>query len=75
VLHARPGFAASELGISEATVRQHRSGLYRRTGCVNAAQAAYRLGIAEASASADTSAPAYLQAGKLPRATRSSVRC
>jgi hypothetical protein len=25
-------------------VRQHLSGLYRRTGCVNAAQAAYWLG-------------------------------
>ena len=36
--------AAFELGISETTVRQHLSGLYRRTGCVNAAQAAYWLG-------------------------------
>jgi DNA-binding NarL/FixJ family response regulator len=36
--------AAHELGISETTVRQHLSGLYRRTGCLNAAQAAYRLG-------------------------------
>lgn len=36
--------AAYELGISETTVRQHLSGLYRRTGCVNAAQAAYSLG-------------------------------
>jgi DNA-binding NarL/FixJ family response regulator len=36
--------AAYELGISETTVRQHLSGLYRRTGCVNAAQAAYWLG-------------------------------
>ena len=36
--------AARELGISETTVRQHLSGLYRRTGCVNAAQAAYWLG-------------------------------
>jgi DNA-binding NarL/FixJ family response regulator len=35
--------AAHELGISEKTVRQHLSGLYRRTGCLNAAQAAYRL--------------------------------
>ena len=33
-----------ELGISETTVRQHLSGLYRRTGCLNAAQAAYLLG-------------------------------
>ena len=36
--------AAHELGIGETTVRQHLSGLYRRTGCVNAAQAAYWLG-------------------------------
>lgn len=36
--------AAYELDISETTVRQHLSGLYRRTGCVNAAQAAYWLG-------------------------------
>jgi DNA-binding NarL/FixJ family response regulator len=36
--------AANELGIGETTVRQHLSGLYRRTGCVNAAQAAYWLG-------------------------------
>ena len=36
--------AAYELGISESTARQHLSGLYRRTGCLNAAQAAYWLG-------------------------------
>jgi DNA-binding NarL/FixJ family response regulator len=36
--------AAHELGISETTARQHLSGLYRRTGCLNAAQAAYLLG-------------------------------
>jgi DNA-binding NarL/FixJ family response regulator len=36
--------AAYELGISETTARQHLSGLYRRTGCLNAAQAAFRLG-------------------------------
>jgi len=35
--------AAYELGIGETTVRQHLSGLYRRTGYVNAAQAAYWL--------------------------------
>ncbi len=40
--------AAHALGISETTVRQHLSGLYRRIGCVNAAQAAYLLGNAEA---------------------------
>jgi DNA-binding NarL/FixJ family response regulator len=39
--------AAHELGIGETTVRQHLSGLYRRTGCVNAAQAAYWLGAGE----------------------------
>jgi DNA-binding NarL/FixJ family response regulator len=36
--------AAYELGISETTTRQHLSRLYRRTGCLNAAQAAYLLG-------------------------------
>ena len=36
--------AAYELGITETTARQHLSGLYRRIGCVNAAQAAYWLG-------------------------------
>jgi DNA-binding CsgD family transcriptional regulator len=35
---------AHELGISETTARQHLSGLYRRVGCMNAAQAAYVLG-------------------------------
>ena len=40
--------AAYELGITETTARQHLSGLYRRTGCVNAAQAAYLLGASEA---------------------------
>ena len=36
--------AAYELGISETTARQHLSGLYRRTGCLNAVQAAFLLG-------------------------------
>ena len=36
--------AAHELGICETTARQHLSGLYRRTGCLNVAQAAYLLG-------------------------------
>jgi DNA-binding NarL/FixJ family response regulator len=36
--------AAFELGIGESTARQHLSALYRRTGCLNAAQAAYWLG-------------------------------
>jgi hypothetical protein len=39
--------AAYDLGISETTARQHLSGLYRRLGCLNAAQAAYHLGVAE----------------------------
>jgi DNA-binding NarL/FixJ family response regulator len=37
--------AAHQLGISETTARQHLSGLYRRTGHLNAAQAAYWLGM------------------------------
>jgi DNA-binding NarL/FixJ family response regulator len=41
--------AAYELGIGETTVRQHLSGLYRRTGCQNAAQAAYWLGTGDLS--------------------------
>ena len=39
--------AAYELGISESTARQHLSGLYRRLGCENAVQAAYRLGASD----------------------------
>jgi DNA-binding NarL/FixJ family response regulator len=39
--------AAYELDIAESTARQHLSGLYRRTGCANAAQAAYLLGRAD----------------------------
>jgi DNA-binding NarL/FixJ family response regulator len=39
--------AAHELGITESTARQHLSGLYQRTGCQNAAQAAYLLGRAD----------------------------
>ena len=39
--------AAHELGISESTARQHLSGLYRRVGCENVAQAAYRLGASD----------------------------
>jgi DNA-binding NarL/FixJ family response regulator len=37
--------AAYELGITESTARQHLSGLYRRTGCLNVAQAAYLFGL------------------------------
>ena len=36
---------AVQLDIAESTVRQHLSGLYRRTGCVNAAQAGNLLGL------------------------------
>ena len=36
--------AAHKLEITETTARQHLSQLYRRTGCLNVAQAAYRLG-------------------------------
>lgn len=36
--------AAYHLGISETTARQQLSGLYRRMGCQNAAQAAFLLG-------------------------------
>jgi DNA-binding NarL/FixJ family response regulator len=37
--------AAHGLDIAESTARQHLSGLYRRTGCLNAAQAAYWRGL------------------------------
>jgi hypothetical protein len=39
--------AAHDLGIAETTARQHLSGPYRRTGCVNAAQSGYLLGRAD----------------------------
>jgi DNA-binding CsgD family transcriptional regulator len=39
--------AATTLDIAESTARQHLSGLYRRTGCLNVAQAAYLLGMSE----------------------------
>lgn len=39
--------AAHDLEIAESTARQHLSGLYRRTGYLNAAQAAYWLGVGE----------------------------
>lgn len=50
--------AAQELGISETSARQHLSGLYRRTGCLNAAQAAYCLGAGKLARRARPS-PAY----------------
>jgi hypothetical protein len=36
--------ATHELEIAESTARQHLSGLYHPTGCMNAAQAPYLLG-------------------------------
>ena len=41
--------AAHTLGSAETTASQHLSGLSRRTGCANVAQAAYLLGRADAS--------------------------
>jgi hypothetical protein len=61
--------AAYELGIGETTVRQHLSGLYRRTGCVNAAQAAYLLG----SGDLGGDEARYGQAGFSPRLTGAPV--
>jgi len=46
--------AAHELKIGETTARQHLSGLYRRTGCVNVAQTAYLLGRADVSGAGRT---------------------
>ena len=39
--------AAHRLEITETTASQHLSELYRRTGCVNVAQAAYMLGASD----------------------------
>jgi DNA-binding CsgD family transcriptional regulator len=39
--------AAQRLDIAAPTVRPHLSALYKRTGCANAAQAAYLLGRAD----------------------------
>ena len=52
--------AAYELGITETTARQHLSGLYRRTGCLNAAQAAYLLGTRQLDLVEDWSLPGEL---------------
>jgi DNA-binding NarL/FixJ family response regulator len=49
--------AAHELDIAESTARQHLSGLYRRTGCTNGAQAAYLLGRSEAAPRAAATDP------------------
>jgi DNA-binding NarL/FixJ family response regulator len=61
--------AAHELGISETTVRQHLSGLYRRTGCLNAAQAAYWLG------RSDPVATSRLAETDVPMAETEMSRC
>ena len=44
LVHYNADTAAPELDIAESTARQHLSGLYRRIGCLNGAQAAYWLG-------------------------------
>ena len=59
--------AAYELGIGETTVRQHLSGLYRRTGCINAAQAAYWLGRGVLVHSATTILEAHAEHDPYPR--------
>ena len=46
--------AAPELGIAETTVRQRLSRLHDRTGCLNAAQAAYQPGSGAFARKADT---------------------
>jgi DNA-binding NarL/FixJ family response regulator len=61
--------AAYELGISETTARQHLSGLYRRTGSVNAAQPAYLLGIGERSSPRSAQGD-LLRGDRLPEAWR-----
>jgi DNA-binding CsgD family transcriptional regulator len=61
--------AAYQLGISETTARQHLSGLYRRTGCMNAAQAAYALGMSERSSRRSTEGD-ILRGDRLPQAWR-----
>ena len=64
--------AAYELGISETTARQHLSGLYRRTGCVNAAQAAYWLGLGGAGRRRHADAAGPWVSGGRARTPRSS---
>lgn len=56
--------AAHRLGIAESTARQHLSALYQRTGWLNAAQAAYRLGSADART--QSSPGKYQRQGKPP---------
>ena len=63
--------AAYELGIGETTVRQHLSGLYRRTGCVNAAQAAYWLGVGQLDSTATPQTAPVSRAGVVLRGPRS----
>lgn len=47
ILAGSVAVAAHKLGIRESTARQHLSGLYRRTGCQNAVQAASLLGASQ----------------------------
>jgi DNA-binding NarL/FixJ family response regulator len=65
--------AAYELGISETTVRQHLSGLYRRTGCVNAAQAAYWLGARDLGDDATPSKTGEAEGQPMARSIRPDV--
>jgi DNA-binding CsgD family transcriptional regulator len=60
--------AAHELDIAPTTVREHLSELYRRTGCANAAQAAYRLACADLAASGGNGVrAAFAAADRRPR--------
>ena len=63
--------AAYELGISETTARQHLSGLYRRTGYLNAAQASYWLGKREGLARLSSAIPSPRSRYDAARAHRS----
>ena len=67
--------AAYELGISETTVRQHLSGLYRRTGCLNAAQAAYLLGVAGRGESPAQAGRTITPAATIPGIARRCAPC
>jgi DNA-binding CsgD family transcriptional regulator len=65
--------AAVDLEIRETTVRQHLSGLYRRTGCLNAAQAVYWLGRSEQQSK--LARPLLGIRGSLPRGGRGYDFC
>jgi hypothetical protein len=67
--------AARELDIADATARQHLSGLYRRTGSLNVAQAAYRLGRADREIGRRSgTAPGSIPHGGDPRLGQSDSR-